>query len=303
MTATPFLARPFLNDRLLVTGAGGQLGRRVVELLLEAGAPHVIATTRDPAKLADLAARGVEVRAADFDDPASLDAAFAGVDRLLLVSTDSLDRPGRRIAQHRAAVAAAAKAGVKHLAYTSAPGARPQVGGGVVDDHFWTEQAIAAEVSLTWTILRHNLYAETILMGAGQAVASGTLYTATAGRGRAYVTREDCARVDAAALLGAEGRRILDVSGPQALTQDQLAALLAQVSGKPVVHQDIPLDALRAGLAQAGLPSVYVDILADFDAQAAEGQHAIVTDVVESLTGQAPTSVATFLAANRAALG
>jgi len=173
----------------------------------------------------------------------------------------------------------------------------------VIDDHFWSEQAIIAAPSLTWTILRHNLYAETILLGAGQAIAGGTLYAATAGRGRGYVTREDCAAIDAAALLTAEGRQILDVSGPEALTQDQLAALLAQVSGKPVVHQDIPLDALRAGLAQAGLPPVYVDVLSDFDAQAAQGQHAIVTDAVERLTGKAPTSVATFLAANKAALG
>ena len=187
-------------SRLLVTGASGQLGRRVIELLLEAETPNLIAASRDPAKLADLAVRGVETRRADFDDPASLAVAFAGVDRLLLVSTDALNQPGRRIAQHRAAVAAAAAAGVKHVVYTSAPGARPQVDGGVIDDHFWTEQALAASAIPGWTILRHNLYAELLLMGAGQAVASGALYSATAGAGRAYVSREDCARIDAAAL-------------------------------------------------------------------------------------------------------
>jgi len=291
------------SPRLLVTGAGGQLGRRVVELLLEAGASNIVAASRDPSKLAELAARGVETRRVDFDEPASLATAFAGVDRLLLVSTDSLDQPGRRIAQHRAAITAAEAAGVKHVVYTSAPGARPQEGGGVIDDHFWTEQALAATAIPGWTILRHNIYAEILLMGAGQAVASGALYSATAGAGRAYVSREDCARADAAALLKGEGRRILDVSGPAAVTQDEVAALYATLSGKPVTHHALPADALRQGLLGAGLPPSLVAVLVDFDVAAAEGQHAIVTDVVETLTGRAPVSVAAFLEANRASLG
>lgn len=291
------------SPRLLVTGAGGQLGRSVVERLLDAGVPNIVAASRDPSKLADLAARGVETRRADFDDPASLTAAFAGVDRLLLVSTDSLDQPGQRIAQHRGAIAAAEKAGVQHLVYTSAPGARPQVGGGVIDDHFWTEQALAASAIPGWTILRHNLYAELLLMGAGQAIASGALYSATAGVGRAYVSREDCARVDAAALIKGEGRQILDVSGPAAVTQDEVASLYARLSGKPVVHHAIPAEALRQGLTDAGLPAALVGVLVDFDVSAAEGQHAVVTDVIQTLTGQAPVSVAAFLEANRAAFG
>jgi NAD(P)H dehydrogenase (quinone) len=289
------------SPRLLVTGAGGQLGRRVVELLLETGVGNIVAASRNPAKVADLAARGVETRRVDFDDPATL--AFADVDRLLLISTDSLGEPGHRIGQHRRAIAAAEAAKVKHVVYTSAPGARPQVGGGVIDDHFWTEQALAASPFLTWTILRHNLYAELLLMGAGQAVASGALYSATAGAGRAYVSREDCARADAAALVKGEGRQILDVSGPAAVTQDEVAALFAQLSGKPVTHHDLPADALRQGLLAAGLPPFMAGVLVDFDVSASEGQHAIVTDVVETLTGKAPTSVAAFLEANKAVLG
>jgi NAD(P)H dehydrogenase (quinone) len=289
------------SPRLLVTGAGGQLGRRVVELLLEAGVANLAAASRDPSKLAGLAARGVDVRRADFDDPASLEAAFAGIDRLLLISTDSLGQPGRRIAQHRAAIAAAQAAGVQHVVYTSAPGARPEVGGGIIDDHFWTEQALAAS-AMTWTVNRHNLYAELVLLNAGQTLASGALYSATAGQGRAYVTREDCARADAAALQRGEGRQILDISGPAAVTQDEVAALLSDLSGKPVVHRDVPNAGLREGLAAAGLPPFFVDALANFDHEASQGQHAVVTDAVEALTGRAPTSLRTFLEANRAAL-
>lgn len=292
----------FSSSKLLVTGAGGQLGRRVVELLLEAGATNVVATSRDPSKLADLAARGVEVRKADFDDPASLPAVFAGVERLLLISTDSLGAPGQRVAQHRAAVAAAVAAGVKHIAYTSGPSPYPRDGGGVLDDHFWSEQAVIAS-ALDWTLLRHNLYAEVILMGAGQAVASGQLFTATGGQGRSYVTREDCARVDAAALLTATGRQILDVSGPEAVTQDKLAALLAEASGRPVAHIDVSADQLRAGLTGAGLPPFLADVLVDFDVAASQGYHALLAPTVKALTGREPGSVRDFLFANKAALG
>jgi|SRR5215217_397346 len=289
------------RPRLLVTGAGGQLGRRVVELLLDAGA-DVIATTRDPSKLADLAARGAEVRHADFDDPTSLDVAFAGVDRLLLISTDALDAPGRRIAQHHAAIAAAQRAGVKHLAYTSAPSPRPQAGGGVIDDHFWTEQAIAA-TDLDWTFLRHALYADLVLMSGPQAVASGQLFSATAGRGRAYITREDCARADVGALLTGTGREVVDVTGPAAITHDELAALLSDLSGKSVTHVSLDAAALKAGLLAAGLPPVMAEVLVTFDVEAAQGYHAVVTDAVERLGGKTPTSLRDFLAANSEALG
>jgi NAD(P)H dehydrogenase (quinone) len=293
MTAT----RP----RLLVTGASGHLGRRVVELLLDAGA-DVIAASRDPGKLADLAARGAETRRADFDDRASLAEAFAGVDRLLLVSTDALGEPGRRIAQHRTAVEAAVAAGVKHIVYTSAPATHPQADGGVADDHFWTEVAIFSS-GLDFTVLRHGLYADLLLGSGPSAIASGSLFSAVGDAGRSYVTREDCARADAAALLTATGRQVLDVTGPAAVTQAELAAILADLSGKPVAYVAVDVEGLKAGLVAAGLPPFYARLIADFDIDATQGYHAVVTDVVERLTGKAPQSLRSFLESNRAALG
>jgi NAD(P)H dehydrogenase (quinone) len=287
------------NQTLLVTGASGHLGRRVVELLLEANAGTVIAATRDPAKLADLAARGAVVRKADFDDEASLVAAFAGVDRLLLVSTDAL---GRRVPQHQAAVRAAVKAGVKHLVYTSMPNPGVESPVSIAPDHRLTEEAIVA-TSLGFTILRNNLYTDLLLQSLPRAVATGELVTATGHGAIAYVTREDCARAAAAALASSEaGRVTLDVTGPAALTLTEVAAIAAAITGRPIKHAPIDGASLKAGMIGAGLPAVVAELLVSFDLGAAKGDLAAASRAVLDLTGRAPTSVADFLAAHREAL-
>jgi NAD(P)H dehydrogenase (quinone) len=289
------------NSTLLVTGAGGQLGRRVVEQLAQAKPGKLIAATRNPDKLADLARQGVEVRKADFDDPASLNAAFKGVDRLLLISTDELATPGKRLAQHRAAIAAAEKAGVKHVVYTSAPAPHPTAESSLIADHFWTEQALIAG-KLDWTILRDNIYADMLMMGLPHAVATGQLFTATGKGGRNYVTREDCARTAAAALLSATGKQILDVNGPAPVTQDEIAAVASELTGKKIVHIAVSPDDLRKGLAGAGLPPFLIEALVDFDIDASRGYHAANAPTVKALTGREPTSVRAFLTEHRAAL-
>lgn len=286
---------------LLVTGAGGKLGRSVVEALLEAKAGNIIATTRNPEKLADLAAKGVNVRRADFDDAASLEAAFKGADRLLLISTDATDKPGHRLGQHRGAVAAAQKVGVKHLVYTSAPAPYPTPESSLIDDHFWTEEAIFAS-GLDWTILRDNIYTDMILMALPHAIATGQLFTATGTGGRSYVTREDCARTAAAALVKATGRQILDVNGPAPVTQAELAALASELTGRSVAHIPVGAEDLRKALLGAGLPPSMAGGLVDFDVAASRGYHAIVAPTVKELTGREPTSVREFLSAHIAAL-
>jgi len=289
------------NSTLLVTGAGGQLGRRVVELLAQAKPGKLIAATRNPDKLADLARRGIEVRKADFDDPSSLGAAFKGVERLLLISTDALANPGQRLAQHRAAIAAAEKAGIRHVVYTSAPAPHPTAASSVIGDHFWTEQALIGS-RLDWTILRDNIYAEIILMGLPHAVATGQLFTATGKGRRNYVTREDCARTAATALLTATSKQILDVNGPAPVTQDEIAAIASELTGKEVAHIAVSPEDLRKGLAGAGLPPFLIEALVDFDIDAARGYHAITAPTVKEVTGREPSSVRAFLTEHRAAL-
>lgn len=284
-----------INDRLLVTGANGQLGRAVVEELLRLGATHLVATSRTPEKLAHLKERGVEVRAADFDRPETLRSAFADVDRLVIISTDNLEVPGRRLSQHRAAVAAAVESGVRHVVYTSAPAPHPTAEGSLINDHFWTEAALFA-APFTWTVLRNQLYMDLILMGAEQATRSGKLFSATGGKGRAYVAREDCARAIAGALVQeGQGSEILDVTGAAAVTQDELAAMLSAVTGKAITHIDVPPQGLAEGLAHAGLPPYIVKVIVDFDVETARGYHALVTPTVERLTGTPPLPLKEFL--------
>ncbi|MBV8629964.1 MAG: SDR family oxidoreductase [Silvibacterium sp.] len=292
-----------MSGRLLVTGAAGHLGRRVIEHLIERKAGPIIATTRDTSKIADLATRGVEVRMADFDKPETLVTAFAGADRMLMISTDAISAPGRRLAQHKTAVAAAERAGVKHIVYTSFPAPRPNSDSVIEDDHFWTEQAIAAS-SLSWTFMRHGLYTDGLARFLQRALQTGTWATATQNRPRHYVTRDDCARADAAALAsGDTSKRIYEITGPAAPTPAEVAAIVSDVIGRQVAHVNVPADVLRSGMEGAGLPPTVVGAMIGFDIATALGFHAIVTPAVEELTGRAPASVRDFVTANKAAFG
>jgi len=282
------------DKRLLVTGASGNLGKAVVAELRRLGAKAVIAATRTPGKLQELAALGVEEREADFDRPETLQAAFRGVERLLLVSTDSLHAPEVRIKQHRAAIQAAVGAGVEHVVYTSLPNAHPTEGPSIPDDHFWTEVALF-ESGLYWTILRNNLYAEVILRFAHFALKTGKLVAATRSQGRSYVTREDCARTAAAVLLNSTGKAIYDVTGPAAVTHEQVASVLSRLSGKSIQHVNVTPEEVEKGLVAAGIPQFAARSVRELDEETSRGYHAIVTTTVTNLTGREPVSVENFL--------
>ncbi len=287
---------------LLVTGASGHLGQRVLELLLEANAGQIIATTRTPEKLADFAKRGVIVRQADFDDLNGLVEAFKGADRLLLISTDVIGVPGLRIQQHANAVKAAEQAGVSHVVYTSLINTEPGTPVAIAPDHYHTEQALA-QSQLGWTVLRNNIYSEMLISTAARAVATGTLASATGDGKAAHVTREDCARAAAAALAAPfTGRRTLDITGPAAHSYAELAQIISQVSGRQVNFVPLTLKTLIGGMEQAGLPRPLAEAYASFDDGVAQGKMNVVSSAVEELTGRAPTSVADFLASQREAV-
>jgi len=286
---------------LLVTGASGHLGRRVVELLLEARAGRIVATTRTPEKLSDLAARGAEVRRADFEDRASLGNAFAGAGRMLLISTDALDKPGRRLKEHLAAVEAAAQAGVQHIVYTSMPHpAESPIF--FAADHKGTEEALQAG-ALSWTVLRNNWYADFLLFSLPAAVAKGQLFSSAGDGGAAYVTREDCARAAVAALVsGDTSRKVVNITGPAVMGFAELARIASEISGRSVSYVRLAPEALKEALLKAGMPALFAEIRLQSELAMAKGLMGPASGGVLELTGRKPASVSEFLGTQRSAL-
>jgi len=289
------------HPTLLVTGASGHLGRRAAEILLETKAGKVIAGTRNPSKVADLAAKGAEVRKVDFDDPALADA-FKGVDRLLLISTDALDTPGKRLKQHKAAIEDAKQAGVKHIVYTSMP--KPEPGSPIpfAPDHYGTEQALA-ESGIGWTVLRNSWYQENLFHSLPQVLASGKWFSA-AGDGKvAHVSREDAAYAAAAALAAQpNGNARYDITGAELLTTREIAKLAAEATGKPIEVVNVTDEQLTQGMIAAGLPAFLAPVFASFDTNTRAGNIAIASGAVQKLTGRTPRSLKQFFSANKEAL-
>ncbi|MGV1833773.1 SDR family oxidoreductase [Rhizobium rhizogenes] len=293
-----------MSSTLLVTGAAGQLGQRVIHHLLETYkvAPgRIIAATRSPEKLADLAAKGVVTRKADFDDIAALPAAFAGVDRLLIISTDALAVPGLRLKQQTAAVEAAKKAGVKHILYTSMPA--PE--GSLVSfapDHLGTENAIKAS-GISYTILRDAWYFDNFLMGLPHSLATGKWYTATAGGRTSNISRDDCALAIAAALASdASESATYTLTGSTSLTIEDVASVVSKITGRPLEVVQVNDEQFAAGLSGAGLPKFVVDMLVSADANARAGKFDILTNDFNKLTGKEPQTVRAFFEEHKAAL-
>lgn len=293
-----------MSDTILVTGASGNLGRLVLDHLLASGKVSpgkIIAVSRDPAKLGPYAEKGVITRSGDFDAPASLDNAFQGAGKLLLISTDALGEPGKRLAQHKVAVEAAKKANVGRIFYTSLPNAETSVIT-FAPDHLGTEEAIKAS-GLAYTILRNSWYMENLFMSLPHALQAGQWFT-SAGNGRnPYIARDDIAAAIAGALLADEAEnRIYTLTGPSALTAAEIAAMATTVTGKPLAVIDVTDEQLAGGLKGAGLPEAFIPTLVSFDTNARLGLFDVVTSDAETLSGRKLKPLQAFLEENRAAL-
>lgn len=274
---------------IVITGASGQLGRLVIEALLQkVPAGEIVAAVRNPEKVADLAARGVLVRVADYDQPASLAAAFAGADKLLLISANEV---GRRVPQHRAVIDAAKAAGVGLFAYTSLLHADSSPLP-LAAEHKETEALIRAS-GLPAVILRNGWYTENYLAGIPAALQYGVVLGSAAEGRIASAARADYAAAAAAVLaLDDQAGRIYELAGDEAYTLAGLAGEIARQSGKAVVYQDLPEADFKAALLAAGLPDFLATLLAESDVGASKGGLFDASRQLSRLIGRPTTPLA-----------
>ena len=292
-----------------MTGAAGRYGRLATEKLIAQGrARDLILITRTPARLADCAQAGCEVRYGDFDRPESLRAALRGADKLMLISGT---RVGARVRQHRAAIDAAEAADVRHIIYTSFVNVEPANPAIVAIDHRETENLIRAS-GLAFTFLRDAHYADAMVLNAGPGfIASGVWLTSTQGGREAMVWREDCVNC-AVAVLTENGHenKTYPVTGPNRESFAEVAAMLAELTGRPIRLVETDDAGMYAHFDALGIPREPVDDqtvsgipwnsddMVSFERAIREGFLDVCTDDVQRLTGRLARSVRELIHAN-----
>jgi NAD(P)H dehydrogenase (quinone) len=279
---------------IVITGATGQLGRLVIQNLLQTvPARSIVAAVRDPAKAADLAARGVQVRQADYTQTETLDAAFAGAEKLLLISSSAV---GQRAAQHRAVIDAAVRSGVKLLAYTSVLHA-DTTPLGLAAEHNQTE-AMLKTSGLPFVLLRNGWYTENYAGSAPAALAHGAVLGSAKDGRISSAARADYAAAAAAVLTrDNQAGRIYELAGDTAYTLSEFAAEIARQSGKAVVYKNLPQAGYEAALIGVGLPAPIAAMLADSDTGASNGAMFDEGRQLSGLIGRATTPMRETVAA------
>jgi NAD(P)H dehydrogenase (quinone) len=296
------LCHPALaQDKIIVSGASGQLGSLVIdELIARKVAPEnliLVSRTPDTDHLRGYAARGASVRFGDFNRPESLDAAYRGGTRMLLISING--GGGDRPELHKVAIDAAARAGVKQIAYTSYVNADLNEGSAIAVDHRRTERLLQ-ESGVAWTLLRNQIYSNGLIDQAVQIVRDSRYVTHAPDARVAYVTREDCAAA-AAAVLATSGHenKAYNITGPDAIGPRELVALASEISGKPVELVALSEGDYRAQLAASGMPPAVIEGTISFAAELDSQFLREPSTAVADLTGRTATSVRALLTQNR----
>ena len=280
-------------SKIVVTGATGELGQLVVQhLLKKVPASQIAVSVRNVEKAVGLFAdQGIEVRYGDYDDPTSLEKAFSGASKLLLISTP-LDDAIVRIRKHIDAIAAAKKAGVKHLIYTSFAaidkGAFPLLG----DVHSATEYTLRAS-GLSTTILRNAFYQEVFVNESLQSLVDSGVIVTSAGNGKINTVERSDLALAAATVLAEEGRedKVYELASSETWNYDELANILSDVSGKNVTHQSMSDSEALERMVNSGVPEGFAHIQIALYNSIADGNEGNVSNDLEDLIGRKPTSI------------
>ncbi|OEZ48686.1 quinone oxidoreductase 2 [Janthinobacterium sp. MP5059B] len=272
---------------IVITGATGNLGQHVIaSLLTSIPAANIIAAVRNPAKAAGLAAQGVQVRQADYNDGASLDAAFKGATKILLISSSEV---GQRAQQHQNVIDAAKRAGVALLAYTSVLRADTSPLG-LAAEHVITETAIRAS-GLPYSFLRNGWYLENHTEHLAPVLEHGVVLGAAQSGRFSSAARLDYAAAAAAVLTAEQPQAIYELAGDDGFTLAEYAAEVARQSGKAIAYKDMPQADFKAALVSVGVPEGFADLLADSDAGAAKGGLEDNGKQLSALIGRPTTSL------------
>lgn len=272
---------------IVITGATGQLGRHVVEALLERNVPagDIVATGRSVEKLADFAERGVTVQEMDYENPASVAAALKGATKVLLISSSAV---GQRVEQHRTVIEAAKAEGVELLAYTSIANA-DTTGMKLAAEHQATEELLK-ESGIPFVLLRNGWYLENYTEQLPGTLAQGAI-AGSAGEGKVSAA----ARVDyahaAAAVLVADDQvgKVYELGGDHAFTMGQLASEISDAAGREVTYKDLPASDYQQMLEGVGVPGAFAEILADSDLGIARGDLLVTSGDLQKLIGRPTT--------------
>lgn len=286
---------------ILVTGATGHYGAKAIDHLLAKGvaAPRLAALVREAAKGQPLQDQGIALRVGDYTDYAALVAAFAGVEKLLLVSSNDRAGVANRTAQHLNVIRAAQAAGVKHLVYTSfvtKPAGQDSAIADFLESHAQTEQALKAS-GIPYTILQNGIYLEMILPFVGEQVAETGVIRFPAQDGKAsWVLREELAEAAAHVLTtaGHENQTYV-LTNPEATSFDDIARDLSGPLGQAIRYQSPPAEDFQATLKQAGVPDRYVGMLSTWASAVAQGLLEAPDATLAAFLGRQPTTTAQFL--------
>lgn len=280
---------------ILVTAATGHLGTATIDALLKKNVPtsQIAGLVRDPKKAAGLSAKGIATWTGDYFDPASLETAFQGIDTLVFISSGSIEN---RVAQHRNVVNAAKTAGVKHIIYTSVLKASDNLKFFPGIDH-WHTEAFLKESGIHYTFFRNTFYVEVLPMLFGGALESGQWYYAAGDAKANFAARTDMAEAIANVAVNpaAHADKIYEITGNQSYTFHEIAGIVSKAVGKTVSYIPVPLEALKDGMKQAGVPEAYIPMYASIAESISVGELDAVDGSLEKLLQRKPADLKEYL--------